>query len=152
HAPDSVLNTSTGGLQDLAALPSSGQSPGLVVGGATDYCCSMMYSLIGNGNGSFQSTSSLDYELNSIGINGGYGSGIPEVLVGDVNGDGLPDVVGVDAFCSNDYGHFNVMYNNGDGSLTEASSTEEPNAQSTAGSCPGLATLSDVNGDGILDL
>ena len=85
----------------------------------------MLSVFLGNGDGTFQSPINL--------TTGTYGAATPNILVGDLNGDGKLDVV---AFSS-------VLLGNGDGTLGTPSSI--PNG------CQQLA-LPDVNGDGKLDL
>jgi hypothetical protein len=85
----------------------------------------MLSVFLGNGDGTFQSPINL--------TTGTYGAATPNILVGDLNGDGKLDVV---AFSS-------VLLGNGDGTLGTPSSI--PNG------CQQLA-FPDVNGDGKLDL
>jgi FG-GAP-like repeat/Abnormal spindle-like microcephaly-assoc'd, ASPM-SPD-2-Hydin len=85
----------------------------------------MLSVFLGNGDGTFQSPINL--------TTGTHGAATPNILVGDLNGDGKLDVV---AFSS-------VLLGNGDGTLGTPSSIPY--------GCQQLA-LPDVNGDGKLDL
>jgi hypothetical protein len=106
----------------------------------SDYCDEGAVNvLLGNGDGTFQPPVV-------------YSSGAPTgngVVIGDVNGDGHPDVVVLngwycsDLYCGNGIG---VMLNNGDGTLQPAVNY---NAAIQCGS--GFA-MGDVNGDGYPDL
>src|SRR6202040_275367 len=71
----------------------------------------------------------------------GPGSASPQaVAIGDLNGDGKPDVI-----VANAGGSVSVLLGNGDGTLKAATSTLiNQNAQSLA--------LGDFNGDGKLDM
>jgi hypothetical protein len=108
--------------------------------GGDSFDPNLAYALMGNGDGSFQGASSLP--VSYIGTN-----------LGDINGDGKPDLVGVS-------GSSLVPYlNNGNGSFTAGTPLAIPTSfvlggqtytsQSTAVS---FAALADVTGDGKADL
>ncbi len=86
--------------------------------------------LLGNGDGTFQPARSF-----------AVGSGPVWVVVGDFNGDGIPDLA-VANYASNTV---SVLLGNGDGSF-------QPAHTLAAGSGPESVTVGDFNGDGIQDL
>jgi hypothetical protein len=95
--------------------------------------------LLGNGDGTFQAA-----------VTYGPGGEYPYSLaVGDLNGDGKPDLVVADqcdssGICSN--GSLGVLLGNGDGTFQAASSTTIPAYGF------GAIALADFNGDGKLDV
>jgi hypothetical protein len=97
--------------------------------------------LIGNGDGIFQPA--VNYSVN------GYGA--TSVAIGDVNGDGHPDLlVGVFNVCDGYFGScnagVNVLLNNGDG-------TFQPAVTYTSNGYDAFSmAVADVNGDGKLDV
>ena len=87
--------------------------------------------LLGNGDGTFQAPRNFS-----------TGQGSLSVAVGDVNGDGQPDLA-VANYYSNDV---SVLLGNGDGTFQPAQSF------TTAGPNPVTVAMGDVNGDGRPDL
>ena len=88
--------------------------------------------LLGNGDGTFQPQTSFGA--------GSYASGL---AIGDLNGDGRPDLVtGHSEGVENDV---SVLFNNGDGTF------QSPVAYDTGGS-PASVAIGDLNGDGISDI
>ncbi len=93
---------------------------------------------LGNGNGTFQAVASY----NSGGVAGS------SVAIGDVNGDGYPDLVMANECQSSsncDSGEVSVLLGNGDG-------TFRPAVGYNAGYVPVAVVIADLNGDGHLDL
>ena len=78
-----------------------------------------------------------------------FGSHTESVAVGDINGDGKPDLLVGNEFCSPTclVGRVNVLLGNGDGTFLDKGTGFYP----TAGVHARLA-LADVNGDGKLDM
>lgn len=93
--------------------------------------------LLGNGDGTFQS---------GVTYTAGYSP--TSVAIGDVNGDGRPDLVIANQYqcssCSN--GGFSVLLGNGDGSF------QAPSTSSSGGVAATAVRIADLNGDGHLDL
>jgi hypothetical protein len=71
--------------------------------------------------------------------------GAGSIMVGDFNGDGLPDLLTVDSTVDNHDG-ISVLFGNGDGSFQKPVTSPRP--QGGLGS----AVVADINGDGILDV
>jgi hypothetical protein len=89
---------------------------------------------IGNGDGTFGS--STDYAVGRA----PYG-----IAIGDLNGDGYPDITVVDV---GSYNTFYVLLNNGDGTFGSPVTYGGPNFNSSLT----VAALGDFNGDGKLDV
>src|SRR5262249_20190399 len=89
--------------------------------------------LLGNGNGTFHLATSYN-------AGGKYPS---SVAIGDLNGDGKPDLVDSFPYAS---GSVNSLIGNGDGSFQSVHSI------ATALQTPSPAIVADVNGDGKLDI
>jgi hypothetical protein len=92
--------------------------------------------LLGNGDGTFKAA-----------VNYKAGSGCSQVVVGDLNRDGIPDLVLVNSGDANgNYtGSVSVLLGNGDGTFKEAETF-------AAGQAPVSVAVADLNGDGIPDL
>jgi hypothetical protein len=132
----------SGGFQaySVAVADVNGDSkPDLVVGNCSgnDTCDSkssgVVGVLLGNGDGTFQPA--VSYNL-------GVGSAV-SVAVGDVNGDGKPDVV-VANYSSD--GGVSVLLGTGDGTF------QPPVSYNSGGASPYSVAIADVNGDGYPDL
>jgi hypothetical protein len=99
--------------------------------------------LIGIGDGTFQPTVTYDLGQN-IGTVGAYG-----ITIGDVNRDGIPDLVvsvGVPGFAQ---GALALLLGNGNGTFSYREQYYLLGENSSSASAPAVA---DVNGDGIPDL
>jgi hypothetical protein len=86
--------------------------------------------MLGNGNGTFQAVRA-------------FGSGSDFMAVGDVNGDGVPDVTA--AFVG---GHAGVLLGSGDGTFAKPLTINDVRLDDD----PTGLTLADFNGDSVLDL
>ncbi len=114
---------------DLAILYAGSQSVGI---------------LRGNGNGTFQAE--VDYSLGSqLNVNAGPNAGVTALAVGDLNGDGYPDLAVAATSGSN--GVVTVLLGNRDGTFGTA-------VNWIAGSedLPSAAVIGDFNGDGKADV
>src|SRR5207247_143990 len=90
--------------------------------------------LLGNGDGTFQPALSFAAGSNAV-----------SVAVGDVNGDGRPDLVVADLGLNTGYSTVLVLLGNGDG-------TFQPARDFDVGTHPISVAVGDVNGDGRPDL
>ncbi|MGB0047456.1 MAG: FG-GAP-like repeat-containing protein, partial [Terriglobales bacterium] len=109
---------------------------------ASGYRSTVVSVLLGNGDGTFQAP--VDYDLGGT-IN-------QEVVIGDLNGDGIPDLAVVDV-CKNfkkgaciGNGQVRVLLGNGDGTF------QVPVTYSSGGYGGWAIAIGDVNGDGRSDL
>jgi len=95
---------------------------------------------IGNGNGTFKTN--VDYTADT-------NTSVQTVSVGDLNGDGKPDLAVADFGCSNCTaalsGNIAVLLGNGDGTFQSA-------VTYNAGNKPQSIAIADFNGDGFADL
>jgi len=92
--------------------------------------------LLGNGDGTFQSTKSYASGINTVSI-----------AVADVNGDGKPDViVANNSFGASSTSNLGVLLGNGDGTFGE------PQTYSSGGGPSVSVAVADVNGDGKPDI
>ncbi len=135
-----VADVNGDGIPDIVAVPANQSS--LYDNAATTPTASV---LLGKGNGTFQPAINVTLPLPLY-----DGSQNQSIAIGDVTGDGVPDLV----IQNSAYGEI-VVPGNGDGTFgaayTTGSVSEEPVNSEIGNSLPGLA-LADVNGDGRLDL
>jgi Bacterial Ig-like domain (group 3)/FG-GAP-like repeat len=136
-----VVNYDSGGEgpQSVLVADVSGDSRADLV--VANYDSGTVGVLLGNGDGTFQPA--VSYTV------GFFLSGVNFVAVGDVNGDGKPDLIGtivcfVSTNCTN--GSVGVLLGNGDG--TFQSVVRYPSNGTNANS----VAITDVNGDGKPDL
>ena len=125
------LVATTPGLRSFALGDVNGDGiPDLVVTNGNNSSSKTVGVLLGNGNGTFQAeqTFATAYYPQSV-------------ILGDVNGDGIPDLV-VNQFGGNSV---SVLLGNGNGTFQ----TQQTFA---TGSSPNKVAVCDVNGDGIPDL
>ena len=101
--------------------------------------------LLGNGDGTFTEGATITTPANGP---GGVAVAPASVVVGDFNGDGIPDlaVANTPRFDQGALGSATILLGNGDGTFT--AEAESP----AAGGQPLFITAGDFNGDGKLDL
>lgn len=93
--------------------------------------------LLGNGDGTFQPAATYD----------SGGKGAYSVVIGDLNGDGIPDLAVTNTYDQAGInGSVSVLLGNGDGTFKSAAS------YNTGGYVATSVAIGDVNGDGIPDL
>jgi len=140
-----VVTYDSGGLDAVsvavADMNGDGKPDVVVANECTPTNCSLLSGtglvsvLLGNGDGTFQSAVTYNAGGNAY-----------SVAVGDLNGDGKPDVAVLlyegCSFCGPGVG---VLLNNGDGTLQAVV------VYNSSGTFPTSMTLADVNGDGKLD-
>jgi hypothetical protein len=115
------------GINDLAVAPL--QSPGVAV-------------LLGNGDGTFEQPVYYDF---------GHGGASNTIAVGDMNGDGIPDLVSVPFIPGANYIDYSAVYifpGNGNGTF----GTPEISYPTAYNSFPRALALADFNGDHQLDV
>lgn len=135
---------SSDGVTDSIALGdvNGDGKPDLVAGNCSDISCNETGSvavLLGNGDGNFQSA--VVYNASGFGSN--------SIVLGDLNGDGKPDLVVVShgsEFAGQGTGLVGVLLGNGNGTFQPVTTYNTNAAVSTS------AALADVNGDGRPDL
>jgi len=113
--------------------------PDIVVGS----CCgsvSLVGVLLGNGDGTFQNV------LIAYTESGGQLKELSSLAVGDVNGDGKPDLIVAICCLSNGDGAAVVLLGNGDGTF------QSPVIYDTGGGAATQLVVADLNGDGNLDI
>jgi len=94
--------------------------------------------LLGNGDGTFQSTTVVNMANSTY--NNTYG-----IAVGDLNGDGIPDLVAANLI-GQSAGAIGIAMGNGDGTFAPATYLQD------GGNGPFQVLLADLNGDGRLDI
>jgi hypothetical protein len=137
-----LLGNGNGTFKSVQGIPAAGErllvavgdfngdgKPDLVVAGSSVAGSGGMDILLGNGNGTFQNPSVV---LSSAGVN--------SIAVGDLNGDGKPDLV-VAHYGTRDLG---VLLGNGNGTFRQQ--------LLVGGGYFDSAAVADVNGDGIPDI
>jgi Bacterial Ig-like domain (group 3)/FG-GAP-like repeat len=116
------------------------KKPDVIVANRGDLYCGIgsVSVMLGNGDGTLQPARSYD----------SGGCGATSVAVTDVNGDGKPDVLVANLFCSSDPcgGSVGVLLGNGDGTF------QDVRTYSAGGDYSQSIAVGDINGDGKLDL
>jgi hypothetical protein len=124
----SPVSYATGTARIAVADVTSDTIPDIVVASPPQNAVSV---LRGNGDGTFYAP-----------VTQAVGFAPDQVVVGDFNGDGIPDLAVVNANYS---GTVSILLGNGDG-------TYQPAINAAAGTTPYNVAVGDFNGDGILDL
>ena len=133
-APSSiaVADVNGDGKPDVIVLNQCGTGPSSTCSGL-----GVVSVLLGNGDGTFQAAQSYD--------SGGFLA--IQVVVGDMNGDGKPDlaVLNTESEGSTDDGSISILLGNGDGTFQPAQTLD-------SAYYPSSIAAGDVNGDGKIDL
>ena len=157
----SAVTYSTGGIAAegvaVADVNGDGKPDLLVINSTCNTTCSSIGEftdgsvgvLLNNGNGTFQTAVAYD--------SGGLGP--TSIVVGDVNGDGKPDLVVAQCsgyelgICSEGLGAVGVLLGNGNGTFQAAVNYDSTGENSTSGyGQTNAVALADLNGDGNLDI
>lgn len=128
--PTAAVTTSTGGPGFIAAADLNGDGRlDIVFGFTASYPGNQIFVQLGNGDGTFQSPAAINARLNSPAM------GENQIAIGDVNQDGIPDIVTAGG---------TILFGDGKGAF--------PSERDYAWSATGSVSLADVDGDGKIDI